>query len=97
VTLTFLGNFRAVSHLRKSWPKKRLPEHLPVVKQVIEPAEVQAEPRAWRRIGEEVSEQLDYEPARLLRRRTVRPKYVRHGDMADMEHPPDNRAMPPSL
>jgi transposase len=74
--------------------KPRLPEHLPVIEQVIEPEEVQAEPKAWRRIGEEVSEQLDYEPARFLRRRTVRPKYVRRGDM---EHPPVIAPLPPSL
>jgi transposase len=74
--------------------KPRLPEHLPVVEQIIEPDEVQAQPQAWRRIGEEVSEQLDYEPARFLRRRTVRPKYVRRGDM---EHPPVVAPLPPSL
>jgi transposase len=33
-------------------------------------------PDQWRCIGEEVSEQLDYEPARFLRRRLVRRKYV---------------------
>ena len=53
-----------------------LPEHLPVVEEIIEPPQVQACPEAWRRIGEEVSERLDYEPARFFRRRTVRPKYV---------------------
>lgn len=57
----------------------RLPEHLPVIEEVIEPAAVQAAPQEWRRIGEEVSERLDYEPARFLRRRTVRPKYVQRG------------------
>src|SRR5215211_5739612 len=57
----------------------RLPEHLPVVEEVIEPEAVKAAPQEWRRIGEEVSERLDYEPARFLRRRTVRPKYVQRG------------------
>jgi transposase len=57
----------------------RLPEHLPVIEEVIVPAPVQAAPELWRRIGEEVSERLDYEPARFLRRRTVRPKYVQRG------------------
>ncbi len=57
----------------------RLPEHLPVIEEVIVPAPVQAAPQDWRRIGEEVSERLDFEPARFLRRRTVRPKYVRRG------------------
>jgi transposase len=57
----------------------RLPEHLPVIEEVIEPEPVKAAPEQWRRIGQEVSERLDYEPARFLRRRTVRPKYVRRG------------------
>jgi transposase len=75
--------------------RPRLPEHLPVVEQIIEPAEVlHGERDAWRRIGEEISEQLDYEPARFLRRRTVRPKYVRRGDM---EQPPVIAPLPPSL
>ena len=59
----------------------RLPEHLPVIEEVIEPEPVKASPQLWRRIGEEVSERLDYEPAKFLRRRTVRPKYVRQGEL----------------
>jgi transposase len=54
----------------------RLPENLPVVEEVIDPEPVKQQPQAWRCIGQEVSEQLDYEPARFLRRRTVRRKYV---------------------
>jgi transposase len=54
----------------------RLPEHLPVVEEVIDPEPVKAQPEQWRCIGQEVSEQLDYEPGRFLRRRTVRRKYV---------------------
>jgi transposase len=57
--------------------KPRLPESLPVEEIVLEPEPVKACPEAWRRIGEEVSEELDYEPGRFLRRRLVRPKYVR--------------------
>ena len=54
----------------------RLPDNLPVVEEVIEPEPVKAAPQSWRCIGQEVSEQLDYEPARFLRRRTIRKKYV---------------------
>jgi transposase len=54
----------------------RLPENLPVVEEVIEPEPVKASPEQWRCMGQEVSEQLDYEPARFLRRRTIRKKYV---------------------
>jgi transposase len=61
--------------------RPRLPEHLPVIEEVLDPAPVQACPQAWRCIGEEVSEQLDYEPARFLRRRLIRRKYVRRGEV----------------
>ncbi len=54
----------------------RLPEHLPVIEEVIEPEPVKTAPEQWRCIGQEVSEQLDYEPARFLRRRIIRKKYV---------------------
>ena len=64
----------------KAQPRKvrapRLPEHLPVVEEVIEPEPVKQTPADWRCIGQEVSEQLDYEPARFLRRRIIRKKYV---------------------
>jgi transposase len=55
----------------------RIPEHLPVVEEVIDPEPVKACPEAWRCIGEEVTEQLDYEPARFFKRRLVRRKYAR--------------------
>jgi transposase len=57
----------------------RLPEHLPVLEEILVPKQVEVAPQDWRKIGEEVTERLDYEPARFLRRRTVRPKYVQRG------------------
>jgi len=59
----------------------RLPEHLPVVEEVIEPEPVKQQPDQWRCIGQEVSEQLDFEPARFLRRRIIRKKYVSRVDV----------------
>jgi len=64
------------SRHRPAPKEKHLPDNLPVVEQVIDPEEVTARPEQWRCIGSEVSEQLDYEPARFLRRRLVRRKYV---------------------
>ena len=58
----------------------RVPEHLPTVEEVIEPEEVKAQPEAWRCMGEEITEQLDYEPARFLRRRLIRRKYVKRDE-----------------
>ncbi|MGH9354393.1 MAG: IS66 family transposase [Terriglobia bacterium] len=62
--------------------KDRLPENLPVMEEVIDPEPVKAQPEQWRCIGQEISEQLDYEPGRFLRRRVVRRKYV-HKTNAD--------------
>ena len=53
------------------------PSHLPVVEEVIDPGPVKACPEAWRCIGEEVTAQLDYEPAHFFKRRIVRRKYAR--------------------
>jgi transposase len=69
---------------KKSSPQQRLarlPENLPVVEEVIDPEPVKAQPEAWRCIGQEVSEQLDYEPGRFLRRRVVRRKYVHRTEL----------------
>lgn len=59
--------------------RPRLPEHLPIVEEFIDPPEVLADPGAYRRIGEERTEQLDYTPGRFFQRHTVRRKYVRKG------------------
>jgi transposase len=55
----------------------RIPDHLPVQREEILPPEVQLEPAAFRRIGEEVREQLGFKPAEFYRVQLVRPKYVR--------------------
>jgi transposase len=72
----------------------RWPSNLQIVEEIIEPAEVQTAPQAWRFIGEEVSEQLDYEPARFLRRRLIRRKYVHR---QDLDRAPVIAALPEKL
>jgi transposase len=82
------------SRHRPSPREKHLPENLPVIEEVIDPEEVKEAPQQWRCIGSEVSEQLDYEPARFLKRRLVRRKYVsRHNP----EDAPVIAALPPRL
>jgi len=62
------------THTRKRKPvRQALPDHLPREVIVIEPA---VDRSALRKIGEEVTETLDYRPARLIVIRRVRPKYV---------------------
>lgn len=77
----------------------RLPENLPVVEEVIDPEPVKAQPEQWRLIGQETSEQLDYEPGRFLRRRVVRRKYVHqtNPDRAPLIAPLPERLLDRSL
>jgi transposase len=60
----------------------RTPDNLEVVREVIEPELVLAEPDQYKRIGEEVSRQLDYQPGKFFWQETVRPKYVRRTERA---------------
>ena len=64
----------------KTARRPRLPEHLPIVEEFVDPPEVLADPDAFRRIGEERTEQLDYTPGRFFQHHTVRGKYVRKKD-----------------
>jgi len=73
---------------------QRLPENLPVVEEVIDPEPALVAPQEWRWIGQEVSEQLDYEPARFLRRRLIRRKYVH---MSDPDRAPIIAPLPEKL
>jgi transposase len=53
------------------------PEQLEEVTETLEPAEVLADPQAYRKIGEDVTELLDIVPMKFIRKRLVRPRYVR--------------------
>jgi transposase len=72
----------------------RLPDTLPLVEEIIDPEPVKAAPEQFRQIGEEVSEQLDYEPARYFRRRLVRRTYV---SKTEPEKAPVTAPLPPTL
>ena len=80
---------------RRRKPRRpRYPETLPVVEEVIDPEPVLADPASWRQIGEEVSEQLDYEPGRFLRRRQIRRTWVKRHDLDGV---PLTATLPPKL
>ena len=54
-----------------------IPEDLPTQREVLLPAEVQANPEAFRQIDELITRELDYEPGRFFWHLYVRPKFVR--------------------
>jgi len=56
--------------------RQPLPAHLETELVVLEPAEVQQQPVGWRKLGEEVTEELDWKPAKFIKRLYIRPKYA---------------------
>lgn len=56
--------------------RQPLPAHLEIERVVLEPEEVQQQPVGWRKLGEEVTEELDWKPAKFIKRQFVRPKYA---------------------
>jgi hypothetical protein len=56
--------------------RQPLPAHLETERVVLEPVEVQQAPAGWRKLGEEVTEELDWKPAKFIKRLYIRPKYA---------------------
>lgn len=56
--------------------RQPLPAHLETERVVLEPEEVQQQPAGWRKLGEEVTEELDWKPAQFIKRLYIRPKYA---------------------
>lgn len=56
--------------------RQALPAHLETERVVLEPEEVQQQPAGWRKLGEEVTEELDWKPAKFIKRLYIRPKYT---------------------
>jgi transposase len=63
---------------KRSRPK--LPEDIEVVERTVDPEEVATQPGAWRQLGEEVSERLQYEPSRYWLERTIRRTWIKRDE-----------------
>lgn len=80
---------------RQSKPRQpRCPDDLPVEIELIDPPAVTENPSLYRQIGEEVSEQLDYQPGLFFKRRLVRRTWVRR---SDPDAVPVTAVLPPKL
>ena len=79
---------------KKHQGRNALPEHLPVREVIIEPEE---DTTGMKKIGEEISETLEYTPASLVKRRTIRSKYAKpEGEgilIADLPSRPIDKAI----
>ena len=78
-----------VSAPRVGTGRRGLPKDLETEEIIIEPEPFKQAPELWKRIGEEVTEELDYIPARLFRRLYIRPKYVPMQKPKDSSNPSD--------
>ena len=55
--------------------RANIPEHIERVEVVLVPETVQANPEQYQKIGEEVTERLDYKPGKIICKRYIQPKY----------------------
>jgi transposase len=70
--------------IKKEHPgRMTLPSHLPVVETILEPAEDTTNMEC---IGYEITDELDYTPAKLHINRTKRPKYITREDKKGDQH-----------
>jgi transposase len=80
---------------RKAHPgRNALPDHLPVRETVIEP---EGDTAGLKKIGEEITETLEYTPASLVKVRTIRPKYAKAGGEGVMIAPLPERPLPKAV
>lgn len=71
-----------------------LPEHLERREQIIEPAE---DTTLFKKIGEEITEELEYEPGKLFVNKIVRPKYAKPGGEGVLIAPMVDRPLPKAI
>ena len=57
--------------------RANIPAHIERVEVVLVPEPVQASPDQYQKIGEEVTERLDYKPGQIICKRYIQPKYKR--------------------
>ena len=71
-----------------------LPEHLERREQIIEPAD---DTTLLKKIGEEITEELEYEPGKLFVNKIVRPKYAKPGGEGVLIAPMIERPLPKAI
>jgi transposase len=84
-----------VTEIRKDHPgRMKLPEHLERRQTIIEPAD---KSEGCKKIGEEVTEELEYEPGKLFVNRFVRPKYATGDNTGVIIAPMIERPLPKAI
>jgi transposase len=82
---------------KRSSREATLPKDIPVEEITLLPDEVQASPKDYRQVGEEVTTKLDYIPAQFKKIITRRPKYVKRITSLEEQNHFYLAPLPPSL
>ena len=90
--IEYIRNTTEVS--REHPGRTKLPEHLERREIIIKPIE---EIEGWKKIGDEVTEELEYEPGKLFVNRYVRPKYVLPDNRGIIIAPMADRPLPKAI
>ena len=86
---------RNTTQVTKHHPgRTKLPEHLERREMIIQPTELT---ESGKKIGEEITEELDYEPGKLFVNRYVRPKYVQANNQGIIIAPMVDRPLPKAI
>jgi transposase len=86
---------RRLLEIKKNHPgRTKLPEHLERREIIIEPLQ---KAEGCKKIGDEVTEELEYEPGKLFVNRYVRPKYVTADNSAIIIAPMIDRPLPKAI
>lgn len=84
-----------VTETKKDHPgRMKLPEHLERRETIIEPTDKN---EGCKKIGEEITEELEYEPGKLFVNRFVRPKYTTTGNETVIIAPMIDRPLPKAI
>lgn len=83
-----------VTSIKEHPGRTKLPEHLERREVTIEPAE---KPEGCKQIGQEITEELEYEPGKLFVNRYVRPKYVMPNNEGIIIAPVIDRPLPKAI
>jgi transposase len=86
-----INNFKIKPNPKKHNGRNLLPENIRREEVIIEPSDI---PEGAKKIGEEVTEELEYKKAEIFVTRTVRPKYALPGGEGVVIAPMVERALP---
>jgi len=73
--------------------RANIPDHIERVEVEVIPAEVQANPEAYQKIGEETTQRLDYIPGKVICKRYIQPKYKKKNEVGTIVQEP----VPPTI